>query len=412
MPTRSAPHVSDPCSSRRGLRYLGIVHGIVSIRFAAALLGVASVAACGRVGFDGVGQDGGAAPADAAVVVDAEAPTLVLSASSSWGARSVDLEFTLSEDGAVHLLVDEPGLAADGASIRDAATFIVSASAGQTLLAALGGLSPATKYVLYAVGEREGELSNVYISEPTATQPLFREDSVDFADGPLPYAVYLPEDYYREPEKARPTIVFLHGSGAVNATPGELPMHDGMFREIAAGANAFAGFPFIVVAPICQSSLGGCFGWTKTELVDVALEHALERYPIDEKRLYFTGLSTGGQGVFEYAVAHPERVAAAVPIASTFREELAGALCEMSSVPVWAFHSELDTLQPPENSLEYIKALGDCVPAPEPAPRLDMYPWEGGTMNHAGWVEVYGDDHAFTLEGHSSIYTWFLAHSL
>ena len=45
-----------------------------------------------------------------------------------------------------------------------------------------------------------------------------------------------------------------------------------------------------------------------------ALEAATGEFKIDESRVYLTGLSLGGQGVWQLAYDHPERFAALVPV--------------------------------------------------------------------------------------------------
>ena len=386
---------------------------------------------CGRVGYESIPRDGSSSGPDSSApdssALDAGTrdagpfdagppPPLTLEAEAVVGARSLDVTVTPSDDADVAILVTSAPLtgltAADAWAMASADGRVVPGSGGTPRRELFDGLVPETVVWAYAVAQRGAELSNVVEMLGTATHPLFTAVTFPATEGDSVYVAYTPERAYRDPSAPLPLILFLHGWGAMGALPDELPMNDGMFREIAMDVPAFRDFHFMVIAPICDSAIhAGCFGWTNTRLAVEALDDAVARFPIDARRVYVTGLSTGGQGTLELAAAYPDRVAAAVAIASTYRAGLASTICRMAGVPVWMFHSSIDILQLPANSQMYFDVLSACPPTSAP-PQLDLYPWTYGGNNHAGWVEVYGDDHSFTNMGHASIYEWFLSFSL
>jgi predicted peptidase len=150
-----------------------------------------------------------------------------------------------------------------------------------------------------------------------------------------------------------PLVVFLHGGGERGANN---------ISQITAnqGAAAFAtpdrqaSDPSYVLAP--QAPVGG--SWTDPatqaalmELIDTVAA----TYPIDQDRLYLTGLSMGGIGGFDILPKYPDKFAGALLIASagdTSRMPL------MRDVPVWANHAIDDpTVNYTTGSLALMNAL-------------------------------------------------------
>ena len=68
-------------------------------------------------------------------------------------------------------------------------------------------------------------------------------------------------------------------------------------------------FPFIVVSPQCPEGRW----WEPFELAAL-LDEIVEKYKVDQDRIYVTGLSMGGFGTWSLAAYQPKRFAAIVPI--------------------------------------------------------------------------------------------------
>ena len=70
-------------------------------------------------------------------------------------------------------------------------------------------------------------------------------------------------------------------------------------------------YPFVFIAPQCpKDKYWGCY----TESLLAFLDWICLDLPIDESRIYLTGLSVGGTGTFMLAMAAPEKFVAIAPI--------------------------------------------------------------------------------------------------
>lgn len=140
--------------------------------------------------------------------------------------------------------------------------------------------------------------------------PLMAEDK-PWAN-PRKYAVRAPKNY--DPNnKKYPLIISLHGfTGNGQA--------QGLFFPLADLADKH-GFMYSYPSGIGASwnATNACCDWAGREDDSTYLrrfiEWAMERYPIDPKRIYFTGLSNGGFMSYRMAMDHSDLVAAIAPVA-------------------------------------------------------------------------------------------------
>lgn len=193
------------------------------------------------------------------------------------------------------------------------------------------------------------------------------------------YLLYLPKNYGKEGDKKWPLMLFLHGSGESGSDLEKVKKH-GPPRLIAAGKD----FPFIVVSP---QSPGG--GWN-TEILGALLEDVIGRYKVDEDRVYLTGLSMGGYGTWDLAMAFPDRFAAIAPICGG---GTSWKVRRIRDIPTWIFHGAKDTTVPVRNGQE----MYDAMKAAGADVKITIYPEAG----HDSWTVTYDNP---------ELYTWFLAH--
>ncbi|MEZ4417267.1 MAG: dienelactone hydrolase family protein [Gemmatimonadota bacterium] len=226
----------------------------------------------------------------------------------------------------------------------------------------------------------------VACSDPVATSASQTFDPGEFvaSDGTsLRYRLHVPE---RVGSALLPLIVFLHGSGGAG-TDNQAQISGGnTYGTEAWTTPAVEGTtPVFVVAPqIPAGSRWDAFGSDDIsrfergvlELVD-ALEAAR---PIDPDRIYLVGQSIGGMGVWDLISKRAERFAAAVPVCGAGEPSRAAAA---RSVPVWAFHGELDATVPVAGSRDMIAALR----AIGADPRYTEYS-DGG---HDVWTRAFRD---------------------
>lgn len=201
----------------------------------------------------------------------------------------------------------------------------------------------------------------------------------------LEYLLHLPLAYDQDVGRRWPLILFLHGA---EARGGDLSLiaDYGLPRIVRERPD----FPFVVVSPQCPTC-----GWWATEVDTLAylVDDVVDRYRVDERRLYLTGLSMGGYGTWTLASLYPDRFAAIAPICGGIHAP-ARAVEVLRDVPVWAFHGAKDRTVPVEAQQQLVDALlaagGDV--------RFTVYP----EAAHDSWTETYDNP---------ALYEWFLGHS-
>jgi predicted peptidase len=198
------------------------------------------------------------------------------------------------------------------------------------------------------------------------------------------YLLFLPETYGKDKAKKWPLILFLHGSGERGTNPASV-RRVGLPKKL----DAEPAFPFLVLSPQCPKDKW----WTDAEvtvMVMALLDEVCRSYSVDPDRVYLTGLSMGGFGVWGLAGQYPDRFAAAAPLCG------GGNLFQaprLKSVPVWAFHGAKDKAVPvvfSQQMVSILKRAGGTV-------QLTIYP----DLDHIIWDKTYADDR---------LYEWFLMH--
>ncbi|MHC1764887.1 MAG: prolyl oligopeptidase family serine peptidase [Verrucomicrobiia bacterium] len=202
------------------------------------------------------------------------------------------------------------------------------------------------------------------------------------------YLLFLPQAYKPRARKRWPLILFLHGAGERGSDLLKVAAH-GPPKIVEQQPD----LPFIVVSPQCPSGQI----WSNEVLLPL-LEDVMESNQVDPGRVYLTGLSMGGYGVWNLALSFPERFAAAAAVcggSEVLKILLAGpkALRSICSLGVWAFHGAKDPIVPLSESERVVAALRQ---AGNPA-KLTVYPEAG----HDSWTETYENP---------ELYRWFLKH--
>jgi predicted peptidase len=193
----------------------------------------------------------------------------------------------------------------------------------------------------------------------------------------LRYLLYKPPGYSYKSQRW-PLILFLHGGGEKGYDL-ELVKTQGLPKLLER-----QDLPFIVVSP--QSDEGG---WD-ADALNALLDEVIAQYPVDEERVYVTGLSMGGAGTWELASRYPKRFAAIAPICGYGNPEISQ---NLKHVAVWAFHGAKDKSVPlsaSEKIVEALKTVGAEV-------EFTVYPYAG----HDSWTETYENPR---------LYEWLLQH--
>ncbi|HEY3393428.1 MAG TPA: alpha/beta fold hydrolase [Lacipirellulaceae bacterium] len=239
-------------------------------------------------------------------------------------------------------------------------------------------------------------------------------DFIDFSLRSTNGALLLPGRLYVPPEAAspaqpRPLILFLHGAGE-SGTNNVAQVNQNIDNLLAEAKQRGA----FLYAP---QTNGGWNSSTITNHAMTMINRALGEQNIDASRLYATGLSMGGGGVWNMLNRYPDRFAAGVPIAavSPASDFLSANLLDDA---IWAFHARNDTvvsMNATRNVLSgMLRAAREPIPSFPPStdtttrfqfdsPRFDLHYTELPTGGHGIWTPVYA---------HEPMYNWLFAHAI
>jgi predicted peptidase len=201
------------------------------------------------------------------------------------------------------------------------------------------------------------------------------------------YTLFVPHGY--DPDRPVPVILFLHGAGEAG-TDREKPTQVGLGPAVRAREGTF---PFLVVFPQATDRVPASHGsWRPgqpdAERALAILDEVCRDYRTDPNRVYLTGVSVGGTGVWQLAAAYPDRWAAIVPVCGQGPVAKADALKDL---PCWCFHGTDDGNVPVERSREMVAALRRAGGSP----RYTEYPG----VSHTSWEKAYETD---------ELYEWLL----
>ncbi len=220
---------------------------------------------------------------------------------------------------------------------------------------------------------------------------LFESKVFLTADGDsLLYRVMYPAEM--EPGTEYPLVLFLHGAGERgNDNNAQLKWGVLKFAE----EEFRSKHPAIVIAPqapeneywanpVWRDEGSALLEEPTRPLAAVyeLLNAYLEEQPIDENRIYVTGLSMGGFGTWDLIVRYPGLFAAAVPICAGGDVSKAPLI---KDVPIWAFHGAKDEVVAPHYSRDMIAAIREAGGLPG----YTEYP----DVAHDSWIPAYNDSY-------------------
>ena len=103
---------------------------------------------------------------------------------------------------------------------------------------------------------------------------------------------------------------------------------------------------------IAPDSIGG--GWSSKANEDAVLavmDHIIEKYDIDRRKVLVTGFSMGGAGTWHFAQKFPQRFSAAIPMAARPGRDVD------LKIPAYVIHSRADELIPIASVEAYVQQL-------------------------------------------------------
>jgi predicted peptidase len=212
------------------------------------------------------------------------------------------------------------------------------------------------------------------------------------SDVTMPYRLFQPQAAGK-----LPLVMYLHGSGGQgDDNEKQLGLGNVFGTRVWALPQNQKRFPCFVVAP--QTDRGWIrYDFSKDAATPVpglgdgsrlALEivdRLCVELPIDERRIYVTGQSMGGAGVWNVLAARPRFFAAAIVCCGSASFEHG---TEAIDVPLWSFHGDADQSVPVSVSRDRIAARRNAGGRPE----YTEYPG----VDHDSWQWAYTEPELVT----------------
>jgi dienelactone hydrolase len=224
----------------------------------------------------------------------------------------------------------------------------------------------------------------------------FAQQTAKITNKGVGYLQYLPDGYSSNTNKY-PVVISLHGikeKGTTSTDPATVLA--GVWTVANVGIPKYIKYgqkyPFIVIAPQLKSNYGT---WPASYVMDV-INYVKTTLRIDEKKIYLSGLSLGGYGVWTTAGAYPGVFAAINPICSGGNDLSHACAIAAENVPVWAFHGDADYTVNYTVTTKMVSAINACAIKPNPLAKVTIYPG----MSHVIWDKVYKE---------SGIFNWMLS---
>jgi dienelactone hydrolase len=199
------------------------------------------------------------------------------------------------------------------------------------------------------------------------------------------YLEYLPQGYHSNSKKY-PVVISLHGvkekgtpSNDRQKVLADLQKVDnvGLPRYVRQGQK----YPFILISPQLKSNQGM---WQPSYIISV-LNHVRKQLRIDDRRIYLTGLSLGGFGVWRTAGAYPDVFAAIAPICAGGNDMKNAGRIAAHDLPIWGFHGNRDKIVSHNVTVKMINAVNSK--RPNPLAKTTIF--QG--MGHPVWDKAYKD---------------------
>ena len=204
------------------------------------------------------------------------------------------------------------------------------------------------------------------------------------------YLEYLP-DGYNSNTNQYPIVISLHGikeKGTSSTDPSLVKA--GVPRVANVGLPKYvkygAKYPFILISPQLKSNYGT---WPGSYVIEV-LNYVKKYLRIDNRRIYLTGLSLGGYGVWKTVGDYPQIFAAIVPICPGGNALSKASAIAAQDVPAWGFHGGSDNIVSYTVTTKMIQAVNSCPERPNPLAKATIY----AGLGHIIWDKVYKESNA------------------
>lgn len=216
-----------------------------------------------------------------------------------------------------------------------------------------------------------------------ASVQTFAQQTAKMTSNGIGYLEYLPQGY-KTNSNNYPIVISLHGIKEKGNTLGDVARvaNVGLPKYVKYGQN----YPFILISPQLKTSMSR---WTGDYVMQV-INHVKKSLRIDNRRIYLTGLSLGGGGVWSVATAYPSVFAAILPICSGYNATSSASKIASENIATWGFHGDKDYTVSYTVTQKMINAINGCTPKPSPLAKFTIFPG----MGHIIWDKVYKETSA------------------
>lgn len=212
-------------------------------------------------------------------------------------------------------------------------------------------------------------------------------------NSPMPYRLCFPLNY--NPTISYPIVLFLHGAGE-RGSDNSTPLNSSQGGKLWAENSNQSKYPCFVLVPQCDSNKQ----WVNTpwnqdsyiqnnipisDQLEMALDilnNLIQKYHINQSKIYITGLSMGGFGTWDAITRFPSLFSAAIPICGAGDSTKAPLV---GSLPLRVFHSADDSTVPVDGSRKMVNAINNLGPNN----RLDNWYTEYTDQGHQSWNMAY-----------------------
>ena len=203
---------------------------------------------------------------------------------------------------------------------------------------------------------------------------------------PFGYYAYTPAGYSSNTQKY-PVIIFLHGKSerGDGTTTLSRVLNNGIPKMIA-NKTWKTTYPAIVISPQFHLTVGNSNNWGggDASYLKSFIAHIITKYRINPSRIYLTGLSHGGNGVWDYISLVDDAssyIAAAAPVASYGARK---GYKMHDETPIWTFVGESDVTNF-NTSKAFVTNYNAQVPAPLYKAKISGFVGVG----HDCWTRTY-----------------------
>jgi poly(3-hydroxybutyrate) depolymerase len=211
------------------------------------------------------------------------------------------------------------------------------------------------------------------------------------------YLEYVPQGYNSNSNKY-PIVISLHGIREKGTTSkdrsriiADLQKVDnvGLPKYVKYGQK----YPFILISPQLKNGMGS---WPPNYIIEV-LKHVKKYLRIDDRRVYLTGLSLGGLGVWRTVAEYPEVFAAIGPICPGGNSLSNANKIAAANVAAWGFHGSSDKIVSYKVTTNMISAMNTAPKKPNPLAKATIF----NGMGHVIWDKAYNQ---------TNLLDWMLSH--